>query len=126
MTSVSTPAEMPTDSAAREDNSSFRRKRSYGEWFRDSSSFLASLIFHMGAVILLALLTIEPMADQSKKAIVLEDIVEEPLERPLEEELDQLDLVATEMSITQMTNAVSGLSGAAAASLSAPQFETEL
>lgn len=94
--------------------------------FRGSSSFLASLIFHMVLVIFLALLTFDPPKDRAAHAVILDDVVEEPLERPLEDELDELEHLATEMSITKMPSAVSGLAGMAPASLSAPQLETKL
>ncbi|TWT34812.1 vWA domain-containing protein [Blastopirellula retiformator] len=97
-----------------------------GNLLKGSSSFLASLIFHMSLVILLALVTFDPPIDRADHAVVLDDVVEEPLERPLEDELDELEHLATEMSITSMPSAVSGLSGMAPASLAAPQLETKL
>lgn len=127
MSQVTAPIRLPasTDApeiaALEEDLRGGRR-----DWFKGSSSFLASLIFHMSAVILLALLTFDPPPDPAAHAVILEDIVEEPLDRPLEDELDQLEHLATEMSITHMPSAVAGLAGTAPASLSAPQLETKL
>ncbi|EAQ77687.1 vWA domain-containing protein [Blastopirellula marina] len=110
----------PEIASPEDDRGSFR------DWFRGSSSFLASLIFHMAAVILLALLTFDPPPDRSAHSVILDDVIDEPLDRPLEDELDELEDLATEMSITMMPSSVSGLSGTAPASLSAPQFETQL
>lgn len=127
MQPVSAPIRMPANSPLPEiEYAPEESDGTLGEFFRGSSSFLASLIFHMAMVILLALLTFDPPPDRAAHSVILEEVVEEPLDRPLEDELDDLEHLATKMSITQMPSSALGLSGLAPASLSAPQLETKL
>ncbi|MCC9608877.1 VWA domain-containing protein [Blastopirellula sp. JC732] len=87
---------------------------------------MASLIFHLALVILLALLTFDSAQDKGVREIILDEAAEEPLERLLEEDLHELTELATEMTVASMPEAVAGLAGMAPASLSAPQLQTEL
>ncbi|TWT34811.1 vWA domain-containing protein [Blastopirellula retiformator] len=101
-------------------------RRSYGAIIRDSSSFMTSLIFHLAAVVILALLTFDPTPDDGVREIVLEESVDLPLQRQLEDELQEITDLATEMSVASLPQELAGMSGTAPASLSAPEMVTEL
>ncbi|MBI1246537.1 hypothetical protein GC197_01685 [bacterium] len=92
------------------------------EAIQGSASFLVSLIFHFCLLFVLAMFTVVQPPEDPIQLTVVEAEPEEHLQ-PLEIELDQSEVISSEMKVANMAVTEEGLQGMVQASLSSPPME---
>ncbi|GAA4435636.1 vWA domain-containing protein [Bremerella cremea] len=89
-----------------------------------SAAFLTSFIFHFALIMVLAMFTLTSQKRTQPLVTVIEPDMVQDLET-FEIELDQLDVVSTEMATASMPVSEMGMAGEAIASMSAPVLQQE-
>lgn len=90
----------------------------------NSTAFLTSFLFHFALLLALAMFTFTEMNKDRQLLTVIEPDMTEDLET-FEIELDDMEIVSTEMATASMPSAELGMGGAVEASVSTPVLEQE-
>lgn len=126
MSDSSAPNSTPTNSPQLETSAAPSRGmlRSAARVAYNSTAFLTSFLFHFVLLLALAMFTFTEMNKEQQLLTVIEPDMTEDLET-FEIELDEMDIVSTEMATASMPSAELGMGGAVEASMSAPVLEQE-